>query len=77
MARNDPLERRVIPTRLQRALRQMENGQPADLSRMSDIELGELDNQTTVNRLFFSALVDHERRLRRIEELLRGKGHDL
>lgn len=48
--------------------------QVTDITRLTADELMEFDTQSKVNWLLYSALVHHERRISRIEELLREKG---
>jgi len=49
----------------------------ADLTRLTAAELSDFDAQSKVNWLLYSAVVHHERRIARIEELLRGEGKEL
>jgi hypothetical protein len=51
--------------------------QVTDVSKLTPTELAEFDTQSKVNWLLYSALVHHERRITRIEELLRDKGETL
>jgi hypothetical protein len=48
-----------------------------DVSRLTPEELTRFDAQARVNWLLYSAVVRHERRISRIEELLRGEGKDI
>jgi hypothetical protein len=45
-----------------------------DLSRLRPEELAQFDTQAKVNAMLYMVAVHHERRLNRIEEILRGEG---
>ena len=61
--------------RAQRQLRQMVHiGEVTDLTRLTPEQLATFDSQTRFNRLAYMALMSHERRLRRIEDVLRADG---
>jgi hypothetical protein len=49
-------------------------GEVTDISRLTPEQLAQFDTQTKVNWLLYSALVHHEKRIARIEEVLRGEG---
>ena len=72
---------RVATQHKRKARRQMTTmvkvSQVTDISRLTPSELAEFDTQSKVNWLLYSALVHHERRISRIEELLRDKGGEL
>ena len=69
---------RVAGQHKRKAKRQMTTmvkvSQVTDIARLTPTELAEFDTQSKVNWLLYSALVHHERRISRIEELLRDKG---
>lgn len=52
-------------------------GEVTDITRLTPDQLAQFDTQTKVNWLLYSALVHHERRISRIEELLRESGKEL
>lgn len=61
--------------RAQRQLRAMVKiGEVTDLTRLTPEELMQFDSQTRFNRAVYMAVVSHEKRLTRIEELLRADG---
>lgn len=61
--------------RARRQLRQMVRiGEVTDLSRLTPEQLAAFDSQAKVNAAVYMALVHHERRLSRLEEILRADG---
>lgn len=61
--------------RARRQLRQMVKiGEVTDLSRLTPDQLAAFDSQAKVNAAVYMALVHHERRLSRLEEILRVDG---
>lgn len=61
--------------RARRQLRQMVKiGEVTDLSRLNPEQLAAFDSQAKVNAAVYMALVHHERRLTRLEEILRADG---
>ena len=72
---------RIARQHKRKAQRQMTTmvkvAQVTDLSRLTPTELADFESQSKVNWLLYSALVHHERRITRIEELLRDEGKDI
>jgi hypothetical protein len=61
--------------RARRQLRAMVRiGEITDLSRLTPDQLAQFDSQAKVNAAVYMALVHHERRLTRLEEVLRADG---
>lgn len=61
--------------RAQNQLKQMVHiGEVTDLARLTPEELATFDSQTRFNRLAYLALMSHEKRLQRIEDVLRADG---
>lgn len=61
--------------RAQRQLKRMVNiGEFTDLTRLTPEEMERFDNQSRFNRAVYMAVTSHERRLNRIEDLLRLDG---
>lgn len=49
-------------------------GEGTDLSRLTPTELEQFDSQSRFNRAVYMAVVSHEKRLNRIEDVLRADG---
>lgn len=69
---------RIATAHKRKARRQMglmvKLAEVTDLTRLTADEIAQFDTQTKVNWLLYSALVHHEKRIARIEEVLRGEG---